>query len=263
MNCLNPVTVPNRNPDKAFIYRNGGQPLSYLKVPCGKCAACLYNRQQQVTSRVLLAYEQYPFRVFATLTFQTEPETPNEAFCEFKKFRDRMRKAGYPFYFVVTLEFCPTTDRIHLHSIILSNNQIPYEIIRKQWKSGYSWLEAAPVSTVDYVCKYITKNALRPDARHLFRMSPGLGLPALRRAFTGVSEASPGIFWTKIPRVYPLYGRRGYRLPDNFARTLRPVYMYDYLSLLSGMEKNALGIVQPEKQSDSLTGRVQYVQRKK
>lgn len=108
--CLEPVTI-----------RNGDE---YIKVPCGHCKACAYNKQSDWATRLSFEAKSYPKQsvLFLGLSYNDEhlPENGSLVKRDVQLFMKRLRKWIYPrkCRFFLAGEYGELRGRPHYHVIL-------------------------------------------------------------------------------------------------------------------------------------------------
>lgn len=197
MQCFTPIEVGIVN-----CYGYGER----VKVPCGKCEACIHNRTTEWAQRLSDEFEFSQNGVFLTLTYNDEnlPGKVNKEDVQkfFKRLRKRCEqktkvkccfqsanKRYSPLRYFLTSEYGPEHNRPHYHAIVMdirpkgiSNPTIfdLYEVLEKSWGNGFIYVEPVTIGRIRYVVNYMVKDAhddLSPELKEtLFNLkSNGLG----------------------------------------------------------------------------------------
>lgn len=192
MNCLCPMTI--RNPSKT------GKP--YIKVPCGKCEACVLNRASQWYTRLLIQQRYSESAVFVTLTYNddhlpmrvTEDGVIVADVCkqDIRHFHARLRKSLGPSkskklkYFLIS-EYGPNPEngwlhRPHYHGIYFNLQPHDYDTLKKAWNQGFVTFGEINDNRLRYVSGYVTEKLfIPPDVEKLFTfISNGIGNDYIR-----------------------------------------------------------------------------------
>lgn len=189
MRCLSPISVKNPKYRK-FDYQPFSVDLdgvihdyaddSKLLVPCGTCFACLRNRRNSISFRLLQEYLNSDKAFFITLTVNDDnmPLFENNPKEVFRKWFEHLRyKTGKsPRHWIVS-ELGHQTHRLHFHGLIF-NPQFSAEELSKLWKYGFSYVGYCNERTISYIVKYITKPQLEKEGYKPFILQsnrPGLG----------------------------------------------------------------------------------------
>lgn len=207
MDCLHPVTIPNKGLGPAFI-----------EVPCGKCPNCLTTKLNQWAFRLEQHVKKYKYVHFVTLTYNDENlcysyvdndkkvtvyRADNLPFnvdpfelvpCLFKpdlqNFFRSLRKYGkylgynkdFISYYAIG-EYGSEFNRPHYH-IMLFSNDVDFSQPMQQANLLYCWskgfVDVKPVT--QYRIRYVAKHHLKPKNSKWFAVpqftlrSNGLGL---------------------------------------------------------------------------------------
>lgn len=207
--------------------------------PCGKCPACLLNRQRQFAFRLEEERKGSDFYIWLTLTYADEylPLSPvNKQPCVSKSdcrtFFEALRKK-YPQvkvkHFLVS-EYGPKTYRPHYHALLFATTdnkdtkylynlkkQMSDWIEQKGWKRGFTYIKNAHVNVYSYVTKYCCKPELigfHPEVPPFTLISPGIGISFLER-----QEADKMII---TDNYSTLYRGKKMELPRYFKQKIRP-----------------------------------------
>lgn len=174
--CLFPRFIQNKRyqPNK----KNGGQPpfcddYRKLLVPvgCGVCKECLQQKANQWKIRLFEELKNWNNPKFVTLTFTPESlkyitDTYNikgANACAGKAIRlflERWRKKYKKSlrHFLITELGQTKSERIHLHGIIFTNEDITTEKLETMWQYGMIHIgDFCNLQTINYIAKYITK----------------------------------------------------------------------------------------------------------
>lgn len=197
MHCFSPIEVTIVN-----CYGESER----VKVPCGKCEACIHNRTTEWAQRLSDEYQFSVNGVFLTLTYNDENLPPKVNKDDIQKFFKRLRKRCEPMYFTengckvrngryrplryfLTSEYGPEHNRPHYHAEVMDiiPRGIPrptlaqlYDIINQSWQKGFIYVEPVTIGRIRYVVNYMVKDAhddLSDDLKKtLFNLkSNGLG----------------------------------------------------------------------------------------
>lgn len=201
LTCLSPLVI--RNPRAGHLIRDGSgmEELQFIKVPCGKCPACLLRRKNEWTNRLLLESSISYNNQFFTLTYDelNEPYQESEEYgfvpvhrySDFQQFLKRLRKMLYgsehgDLRFIVCSEYTPQNYRSHYHGIFFNypyGRDVQTDILTA-WQKGIE----CPVSDLrdggcSYCCKYMFKQQryLSGQPLNFIRMSqrPPIGYAAI------------------------------------------------------------------------------------
>lgn len=169
MNCTNPQEVWPAN--KKII------------VPCGKCLACLTNRRNDWSFRLMQEYKVAKSAAFITLTYSPKfvPDT-GVSKPHFQKFMKRLRKkSGKKLRYYAVGEYGTKTNRPHYHAIIF-NYEGNEKFLQSVWPYGIVHIGKVSEASVRYTTKYVIqriqwpKNSQMARPFSLMSRSYGLGL---------------------------------------------------------------------------------------
>lgn len=156
MRCLSPVSISAKK---------SGVGISY-EVPCGKCAACLRNRQREWTCRLMHELRSTSYAHFITLTYDDDhipPAGPSGAHPlnhrDIQLFLKRLRKSiDYPIKFVCVGEYGEDYGRPHYH-LLLFNYHPPdlYKALSGLWDKGIFYVGDVNSRSCMYTFKYCFK----------------------------------------------------------------------------------------------------------
>lgn len=164
----NPKYLPNKK-NKGIVPKCDDERKLWLPASCGNCIECRKKKAREWKTRILHEIKEDKTGKFITLTFSEEAlgelekakgsKGANEvAGLAIRRFLERWRKdkgKSVKHWFIVELGHT-STERIHLHGIIWTNEDKEY--IKNKWMYGridigYSMGERC----VNYVMKYVTK----------------------------------------------------------------------------------------------------------
>ncbi len=171
--------------------------------PCGRCPACLLNRQRQFAFRLEQEKKASSYLHWLTLQYDPEhvPKTNSGQLCVNKQdcriFFERMRKA-FPLlkfkHFLVS-EYGPKTFRPHYHCILfvrvpsdnlrtlLDYKKKTSDYIQKAWEFGFVCERQLHNNIYKYVTKYCCKPELigfNPEIKPFTLISRGIGVDFLQ-----------------------------------------------------------------------------------
>lgn len=175
MACLHPITVPNPalKTANARIAALLDIPPT-IRVPCGRCSACMKARARSWRIRMLEEFrghpDSHPSTVLLTLSpeaFEKYKDSPNEPI---RIFTERFRKKyGFSLVRIFFTELGDTGGRLHYHGIIFNhffNPVLPFKgakygrcaELEKLWTFGICSVWAyTNEKTMNYITKYLTK----------------------------------------------------------------------------------------------------------
>lgn len=217
MRCLNPLTLKNPAYDGRDITQK------FLKVPCGKCTACLSNKRRQWCFRLENEVANSTSAYFITLTYNEQncPEYVNKKHCQdfLKRFRKRVDFRGLR-YFLVS-EYGETFGRPHYH-LLLFNYPHTMEHLRRDLAATWQMCDkemfeygdvVAPVSpaAINYCCKYCLATCTSDNPRDrtfmLCSRRPGIGSTYLTPAMVDyLRSREDGVtIYNGLPILLPRY----------------------------------------------------------
>lgn len=182
MRCLHPLDVR---------YKVNGKPTnSFHLVPCGKCYACLHNKQQDWIIRMQNELKMCSQAVFITLTYsdsclhftsQNHPTLHKPDLVAFlKRLRAYLPQRSVRFF--ACGEYGTHTLRPHYHAILFFRGSVDIkleEYCLKCWNNGFCYFGSVTPESMAYVAKYVFKGSrFYEDCEKPFlNMSrrPGLG----------------------------------------------------------------------------------------
>lgn len=176
--------------------------------PCGKCPACLANRQRAFCFRLDQERDACSFYFWLTLQYDEDHvphvEGTNEycfskVHCRsfFEKMRKRYKERGYSFKHFLVSEYGPNgTHRPHYHCLLLaySNKSLHNQyldrkemrefLITEAWPHGHVTEKSFHGRVLSYLTKYCTKPELLGEyhtMKPFTLISPGIGLSYLTK----------------------------------------------------------------------------------
>lgn len=202
--CLFPRLIKNKRylPNK----KNGGIPpvcddhrKLYVPIGCGVCKECMQQKASAWKIRLNEELKVNKYAYFITLTFSPESikyiyntynlkESNALAGKTIRLFLERWRKKYKKSlrHFLITELGHDNTERIHLHGIFYSNEELNKDEIENIWSYGYIYIgEYCNQRTINYIAKYITKTDLdhKGYVPQIFA-SPGIGQNYTKRLIT-------------------------------------------------------------------------------
>lgn len=213
MNCFTPMTI--KNPKVTG--------KEYIKVPCGKCEACVMNRASQWYVRLLMQQRYSDNAVFVTLTYNdehlplriTEDGVLLADVCreDVRHYHARLRKSLGPTkskalkYFLIS-EYGPNPTngwlhRPHYHAIYFNLDKEDYGKLERAWKAGFVQFGELTEGRIRYVSGYVTEKLFIPsDVERTFSfISNGIGASYV--------QSSADFHDGQLDRVFvPINGRK-------------------------------------------------------
>lgn len=186
MICPYPISIP---------HPHGTANSVRITVPCGSCFACMTNRRQDWTIRILEEWKQYTNALFVTLTYNDDNVPKRNGILSVSKedlqnFLKRLRKEYPPGkirYYAVG-EYGSKTFRPHYHIILFGVPMHDDAIINSSWNRyntkgellyslGNITVTQLSIRRIVYTTKYhVNKTAYPEGAEPSFAlMSKGIG----------------------------------------------------------------------------------------
>lgn len=173
-------------------------------MPCGRCPACLRNRQNEWVFRLNEEMKVSPFSYFFTLTYRDSDlpillcdvplkiEIPTLSKRDIQLFLKRLRKAlNFKIKYHIVGEYGPETLRPHYHGLLFSQCKIDQDVLLSAWSHQdlkYKVMEPCyGRSAAGYVSKYICQVPFLPEY-----------LKELPRKFRPFSMSSNGLGLTYL-----------------------------------------------------------------
>lgn len=184
---------------------------SLVRVPCGKCDACLRRRSNEWGLRCVHELHSRP-AIFVTLTYR-DPAPASLQVPDLQKYFKRLRKR-YDISYLAAGEYGKLKGRAHYHLILYykAENFDKFKIfVRNSWPFGNVHIGTVSMRSAVYVAKYTSKDFGRQyyiaQSKHppYICASRGLGLEYARK-FIKSWCAHGGInlegYTYPIPRYY-------------------------------------------------------------
>lgn len=217
MDCLSPINV--QLTEKASVHHHGYQ---YVKVPCGKCEACIKRKQSQWFVRLKMESETSDYVHFVTLTYDDEHLPANlsvskyDVQCYHKRLREALGSRSKDFKYFLTSEYGPETHRPHYHAIYYGISPDDLHHIESSWQNGFVTFDQVTDGRLRYVTGYIIEKLFVPTGRKpLFNLiSKGLGASYIERYRAWHSDAPIGA------RSYIPYHGHKYPMPRYYKERL-------------------------------------------
>lgn len=150
MMCVNPNTIYVK--DKKQI------------VPCGRCLACLSNKRNDWTFRLVQEHKHSRSAFFVTLTYDWRhlPRSGSLSKRDVQLYLKRLRKADgtNSIRYYAVGEYGTKGNRPHYHLLLFNTDE---KNIRGAWQLGIVHVGAVTVASVAYCTKYIVQPAPRPN----------------------------------------------------------------------------------------------------
>lgn len=230
MKCLTPITIKNKNECKIGVgaYR-------YVKVPCGKCYACLRNKQNMWVCRCVMEIMSSKSTFIFVLTYDDEhlPSDFKVRKSDVQKFLKRFRKNFACRYFIAA-EYGSKSGRPHYHCLLffhhyIGNLTMVLKGIEKAWSNGIVYFMTVSLASINYSLKYCTKQALMSDKMWMLSSrKPGIGALCCRDDVLKFYDESTGTLCINGNRyLLPRYLRLHFNIPQDM-EALRQFYFEDH-----------------------------------
>lgn len=201
----------------------------YIPAGCGNCYECRKQKAQQWRVRLIEEIKVQKHAYFVTLTFNNEElykiakelnlydtDTNAAATLAVRRFLERWRKKNKKSikHWLITELGHEGTERIHLHGILFTDNELTNEELFKYWKYGFCDIgQYCNLRTINYIVKYVTKiDKEHKTFKPVILCSAGLG-----EAFIHTRTAQ------NTYRYKPHNSAEYYKLP-NGAKVALPIY---------------------------------------
>lgn len=178
--------------DYSIVLDDGECIPLYIVVPCGKCVLCRKRNSTDLQFRAMCeSVYSKTTPLFITLTYE---EAPDYGVCKehlqkfFKRLRSSLDYEGIEHeirYFAVG-EYGSQFGRPHYHALLwnfphMLNWKVLCDMIRKNWKYGFVYVEPLKKGGTNYVMKYLRKPQDNVNGRNstfylASRKNGGLGL---------------------------------------------------------------------------------------
>lgn len=198
--CIQPIPVWLRRVENGKQILSFHKPSQFApnasptySVPCGKCPLCLERKRQDWIRRILLESWLHNSNSFVTLTYDNQHlpiggvANKDDVQKFLKRFRHASRDFGIPtfdFKYFIVSEYGEKLGRPHYHGIVFgvdfrAEDWKPYfatlkadgnaiyssSILEKIWRNGFVSIDRLTPHNIAYVCKYITKDGVRPSVK--------------------------------------------------------------------------------------------------
>lgn len=207
MRCLTPT----------YVWPNG----KVIAVPCGKCLACLSNKRQDWSTRLMQEYKVCQSAFFVTLTY-SDKFVPRCGVVKrhLQLYLKRLRKVAPRLRYYAVGEYGSKTLRPHYHAILFNSTEAE---IRKAWSLldkrknvrvpvGIVHVGKVTEASVSYVLKYVVQPDIRLDGCNdpfaIMSRGYGLGLNYLTDEMVKWHRENDYVFMCKygqkmrLPRFY-------------------------------------------------------------
>lgn len=161
--------------DGSVVFREFGDVVRSLTLPCGQCRGCRLERSRQWAIRCMHEARMHENNCFLTLTYDNDhaPTDRSLDYSHFQKFMKRFRKrCGADIRFYMAGEYGEKFERPHFHACIFGYD-FPDKVIFKRtvsgaliyrsplletlWTFGYSSIGDVTFESAAYVARYVMK----------------------------------------------------------------------------------------------------------
>lgn len=237
--CLYPRQMVNKK--YTVTKKNGGcvptledERTAYVQIPCGHCIECKKQKAREWQVRLNEEIKNYKYTYFLTLTFTNKSLV---TICKKMRVNECNAVAGYAIrhcleryrkdhkkslkhWFITELGH-EGTERIHLHGLIFTNEELEFEIVDKDlkfykwkyWKYGNIFVgDYCNSRTINYIVKYMHKiDEDHPGFEGQVLCSPGIGRNFTETELAKTYKYKPG-------------NSKDYYILQNGAKTKLPTY---------------------------------------
>lgn len=172
MKCLFPIWLTNSPSEQARTGNLGKY------VPCGKCEACVRQKQEDWFVRLKFEEKSSDFVWFVTLTYDDEHipvrQENGSIFNDVnkkdiqdyhKRLRSKMSEKSVDFKFYLCAEYGGQLQRPHYHAIYFNINPVDLHFIQEAWKNGFVMIEEVNDARLRYVTGYVIEKLFVPEGR--------------------------------------------------------------------------------------------------
>lgn len=207
-----------RCPTPNYVWPKG----RVIAVPCGKCLACLSNKRQDWSTRLMQEYKVSSSSMFVTLTYSEKyyPEQFGVVKRHMQLYLKRVRKKCPKLRYYVVGEYGGKTGRAHYHGILFNAEE---KVVRECWSLlnkvtnkvepiGIVHVGKCTEASVSYVTKYIVQQGGEIEGKNkpfcLMSRGYGLGLNYLTDAMVKWHRSASRIYMIdngqkkRLPRYY-------------------------------------------------------------
>lgn len=169
--------------ESQWLCNNYDEQSRFVKIPCGKCQGCMYDRARLWSYRIMMERLYHDESWFVTLTYDDDhcPRSDNGAYTlkldDLQRYLKRLRKVQYNDYgvrirFFACGEYGSQTFRPHYHLILfgchlpdllpwrasgLGNMLYRSEFMEHVWPYGHVEIGEVTQASAAYVARYCTK----------------------------------------------------------------------------------------------------------
>lgn len=184
MKCLFPIWLTNSASEQARTGKFGRY------VPCGKCEACVRQKQEDWFVRLKFQEKVSDFVWFVTLTYDDEhiPVRQENGFIFYdvckkdvqnyhKRLRSHLSEKSANFKFYLCAEYGGKLHRPHYHALYFDIHPSDLHLIDDTWQNGYTMIEEVNDARIKYVTGYVIEKLFVPEGNApVFNLiSKGLG----------------------------------------------------------------------------------------
>ena len=161
--------------DGLVVFRESGDVVRSLTLPCGQCRGCRLERSRQWAIRCMHEARMHENNCFLTLTYDNDhaPSDRSLNYAHFQKFmKDFRKKCGSGIRFYMAGEYGEKFERPHFHACIFgfdfpdktvwkrtASGSIIYrsKLLESIWTRGYSSIGDVTFESAAYVARYVMK----------------------------------------------------------------------------------------------------------
>ena len=161
--------------DGSVVFRESGDVVRSLTLPCGQCRGCRLERSRQWAIRCMHEARMHENNCFLTLTYDNDhaPSDRSLNYAHFQKFmKDFRKKCGSGIRFYMAGEYGEKFERPHFHACIFgfdfpdktvwkrtASGSIIYrsKLLESIWTRGYSSIGDVTFESAAYVARYVMK----------------------------------------------------------------------------------------------------------
>lgn len=187
MPCFHPLQA-FRAASGEVVWRESGDVVRTLTLPCGRCLGCRLERARQWSIRCMHEARSWPVNSFVTLTYDDDqlPSGRSLRYSDFQRFMKRLRKArpDQVVRFFMCGEYGEETLRPHYHAALFNENFgrdrtvwrkggsgfVVYRSaeLERLWPFGMSSIGELTRESAEYIARYVVKKVTgeRADAHY-------------------------------------------------------------------------------------------------
>ncbi|QXP07982.1 MAG: replication initiator protein [Arizlama microvirus] len=175
MACFSPLTA-YRLSSGEVSFKERGDIVKQLSLPCGSCEGCKLERSRQWAVRIMHESKLHSQNCFITLTYDDEHVNGfgDLVYKDFQLFMKRLRKhfTGTKIRFYMGGEYGSLRDRPHFHACLFGidfNDRQPHartgaeividssEVLSSLWGKGFASVGNLTFQSAAYVARYVMK----------------------------------------------------------------------------------------------------------